>query len=62
MLRYKEHLSHLSFDEAMALVDELKPKRTYFTHLSHDFGLHETEQAKLPENVFVAYDGLVIDC
>lgn len=62
MLRYKEHLSHLSFDEAMSLVGELKPKRTYFTHLSHDFGLHETEQAKLPENVFVAYDGLVIEC
>ncbi|MFK7908207.1 MAG: MBL fold metallo-hydrolase [Chitinophagales bacterium] len=59
-LKKEEHWSHLTLEEALALVAELKPERAYFTHLSHRMGLHEVIQSELPENVFLAYDGLEI--
>lgn len=57
-LREKQHHSHLNLEEAINLVNELKPERTYFTHISIDMGFHEEVQNKLPENIFLAYDGL----
>jgi phosphoribosyl 1,2-cyclic phosphate phosphodiesterase len=59
-LRKKEHVSHITLDEALALIDEVKPRRAYLIHMSHDIGLHRHIQAELPENVFLAYDGLEI--
>lgn len=61
-LQQKEHISHLTLDEALELVKELKPKMAYFTHISHYLGLHKDVQENLPENVFLAFDGLTIDC
>mgnify|MGYP003810053669 FL=1 len=60
-LRHKEHLSHISVKEALALIEKIQPKRSYFVHMCHQFGLHEKEQKLLPPNVFVAYDGLQIE-
>lgn len=60
-LRKEPHISHMNLDEALELSEKLKPRRTYLTHLSHRFGLHAEEQQKLPENVFIAYDGLMIE-
>ncbi|MDE7381873.1 MAG: MBL fold metallo-hydrolase, partial [Muribaculaceae bacterium] len=59
-LRYKEHFSHLSVPEAMDLVDELKPKETFLTHLSHLAPAHIQLDKLLPENIHPAYDGLKI--
>jgi len=59
-LRHKEHPTHFSIEQALAIVDELSPKRTYLTHIAHDLD-HETTNAALPGNVELAYDGLVID-
>ena len=59
-LREEAHISHLNLDEALEIVDKLKPKRAYFTHISHLLGFHDQVQQKLPENVFLAYDELVI--
>ena len=59
-LRAKEHITHETIDEALEQIKKIKPKKTYFTHMSHTFGLHEEQQKNLPENVFVAYDGLEI--
>lgn len=59
-LREEPHNSHLNIDEALALVNELQPKKTYFTHISHLMGFHEEVEAKLPENVHLAYDTLKI--
>jgi phosphoribosyl 1,2-cyclic phosphate phosphodiesterase len=56
-LRYEPHPTHLSLDEALAVVKELAPKRTLFTHLSHHLE-HEATNAKLPPGVRLAYDGL----
>ena len=57
-LRRKKHISHFNLEEALEVVDTIKPEKTYLTHLSHDFGLYNEIQKELPENVFVAYDGL----
>ncbi len=59
-LRIKPHMSHFNLEEALALVDEIKPKRTYLTHISHHLGFHDDVQQILPENVFLAYDNLQI--
>ncbi len=60
-LKKTSHWSHLTLEEGLELVEELKPERAYFTHLSHRMGLHEEIQAELPKNVFLAYDGLVLE-
>jgi phosphoribosyl 1,2-cyclic phosphate phosphodiesterase len=57
-LREEPHNSHLNIKEALELVKELQPKRTYFTHISHHLGFHEEVEKQLPENVFLAYDNL----
>lgn len=56
-LRYEPHPMHSSVAQSLALVNELKPGRAWFTHICHDLGHAETN-AKLPENVRLAYDGL----
>lgn len=59
-LRIEPHPSHLNLEEALALIEELKPKRAYLTHISHLLGFHEEVEKDLPENVFLAYDNLEI--
>lgn len=59
-LREKVHHSHLNLEEALALVEKIKPGRTYFTHISHRMGFHDEVEAKLPDHVHLAYDGLSI--
>lgn len=61
MLRVQEHKTHLNLDEALELVRELNPKRTYFTHISHHLGFHADVEKNLPEGVFLAYDNLEIN-
>lgn len=60
-LRKEKHVSHFSLDEALGIVAQIQPKKTYLTHLSHSLGKHHDIQKELPENVFVAYDGLQIN-
>ena len=56
-LRYVPHPTHSNVEQSLALVEELKPKRAWFTHICHDLG-HAQTNAKLPANVRLAYDGL----
>ncbi|MBO4582073.1 MAG: MBL fold metallo-hydrolase [Bacteroidales bacterium] len=63
-LRKKKHYSHFNVEEALQLVNEIKPKRTYFTHISHDMGLHAQEDshfATLPCYCRLGYDGLQLE-
>jgi len=60
-LRKEKHLSHFTLSEALALIEELQPEVAYLTHFSHQLGFHEEISKELPENVFMAYDGLQID-
>ena len=57
-LRKKEHISHFTLQEAVDLVNELEIPTAYFTHISHQLGLHEEIEEELPSNMHLAYDGL----
>lgn len=59
-LRIEKHISHYNLEEALETIKMVNPEKAYLTHLSHAFGKHEDIQQLLPENVFVAYDGLKI--
>lgn len=59
-LHQSEHHSHLNLAEALDLIGYLKPKQTYLTHISHQFGKAEDISSILPTNVKLAYDGLEI--
>jgi len=54
-LQYKPHTTHFSVDQALEVVDRVKPRQTRFTHIAHSLG-HEATNAKLPANVRLAYD------
>tara|TARA_B110000285_G_scaffold204881_1_gene242190 strand:- start:247 stop:1023 length:777 start_codon:yes stop_codon:yes gene_type:complete len=60
-LRITEHISHFNLEEALEFIDEIKPEKAYLTHISHLFAKHIDIEEMLPENVFVAFDGMVID-
>lgn len=57
-LRKEPHISHFTLDEALQLIEELKPGKAYLTHISHQMGLHEEVEKSLPENIHLAYDGI----
>ena len=59
-LRKEKHISHFSLDEAIELVRELQVPQAYFTHISHQLGLHAEIEARLPEGIHLAYDGLTL--
>ncbi len=60
VLRKEPHPTHFNLEEALTFIEKVQPKKTYFTHISHNFGFHEEIEKELPENVFLAYDNLEI--
>ena len=56
-LRFKPHPAHFSINEALAVVERLRPRRTLLTHMSHDIE-HASVSRQLPPGVELAYDGL----
>ncbi len=60
-LRWADHYSHFSVDEALLLIERVAPERAYLTHASHDIGLYDDAMERLPEGVALAYDGLKIE-
>lgn len=56
-LRKKYHNTHLNLQEALTLIDMIKPKQCYFIHMNHEVLAAEWEQI-LPDRVCLAYDGL----
>ncbi|MCF2876231.1 MULTISPECIES: MBL fold metallo-hydrolase [unclassified Tenacibaculum] len=59
-LRRELHATHFNLEEALNFIEEIKPKKTYLTHISELLGLHAEVEKELPDNVFLSYDGLVI--
>ena len=59
-LRRNPHPTHSTVANSLRLVEELKPKRAFFTHISHDLHHEDTNQG-LPANVRLAYDGLKLE-
>lgn len=61
-LRREPHISHFTLAEALDVVADLQPEMAYFTHISHQLGLHAQVQNELPAGVQLAVDGLVLEC
>ena len=59
-LRHHPHPTHSTLENSLKIVKQLKPKRTFFTHMSHDLP-HQATNAMLPENVRLSYDGLKLE-
>ena len=59
-LRRAKHISHFTLEEALELVKKINPEKAYFTHISHQLGLHDEVSKELPSNVELAYDGLQV--
>ena len=56
-LRPRPHVTHFSVDQAIAIAEKLRPKRTLFTHMSHELE-HVAASAELPAGMEFAYDGM----
>ena len=60
-LRFAPHDSHFNVAEALALIDRVRPREAWLTHMSHEIGLHAETGPMLPEGVRLAYDTLQIE-
>ena len=60
-LRHEKHISHFTLAQAVALINELSPKRGYITHISHQMGRNCDLEKELPPNIRPAVDGLIIE-
>jgi phosphoribosyl 1,2-cyclic phosphate phosphodiesterase len=59
-LRHRPHPTHFSLAEALEVIDRLRPRAAYLTHICHDLP-HAATNASLPAGVQLAYDGLTVD-
>lgn len=59
-LRQEPHLSHQTLNEALALIEQLSPRRVFLIHMSHHMGLHQKVSLQLPPHVVLAYDMLQV--
>lgn len=59
-LRHKAHISHFTLQQAVDLAKELEIPKAYFTHISHQLGLHAEINKTLPAGAALAFDGMEI--
>jgi len=59
-LRFEPHYKHFHLEKAIKTAQELKPQKTYLTHLTHAID-HDKVETNLPENIHLAYDGLKLE-
>lgn len=57
-LRRHHHVSHFTFEQAIELMNEVKPAKGFLTHISHQLGLHQEVEKELPDFIRLAIDGL----
>jgi phosphoribosyl 1,2-cyclic phosphate phosphodiesterase len=57
-LQKEQHPSHFTLAQALAEIKRFNPEKAYLTHISHRMGLHDEVSEELPENIFLAWDGL----
>ncbi len=58
-LQSRPHPTHFCVEESLAVIEKLRPRQAYLTHICHDLG-HEKTEADLPDGVALAFDGLRI--
>ena len=60
-LQKEKHISHFTLSEALAFAQKIGAEQTYFTHISHRLGKYQDVSTELPENIYLAYDGLQLE-
>lgn len=60
-LRHTRHISHFTLSEATEIARRVEAPKTFFTHISHQLGLHAKEEPLLPEGMHLAYDRLTVE-
>lgn len=60
-LRIEPHISHMNLSDALNVINTVKPRKAYLTHISHQMGLQVQVNQTLPPGVELAYDGLTIE-
>ena len=60
-LRKTPHISHFTMEQAVELLEELKPKQGYLIHISHLMGKHNEVVKELPNFIEPAHDGLILE-
>lgn len=60
-LQNEKHISHFTLAEAIQIAKMVNPINTYFTHISHQLGLHKEIQMQLPKDIYLSYDGLQLE-
>lgn len=61
-LQREAHISHFNLEQALLMIERIKPKQAYLTHISHKLGPHADVTKELPETVALAFDGLELSC
>lgn len=59
-LRHVPHPTHSTVEKSLSIVEQVKPRRAFFTHICHDLP-HEETNATLPPNVRLSYDGMKLE-
>jgi len=57
-LQKTPHISHFTLSRAVEVAKEIGAEQTYFTHISHKMGLHDSVNSELPKGMALAFDGL----
>lgn len=60
-LQQEAHISHFTLAEAVDMAQRIGAEKTYFTHIGHQMGLHESVQKGLPAGIELAFDGLTLN-
>lgn len=60
-LQREKHISHFNLEQALEVIEELQPEKAFLVHISHKMGKYSEIEAILPENVALAFDGLVVN-
>lgn len=58
-LRWEDHPTHFTIPQALKVIEHLRPTQAFLTHIAHQVR-HADVEPRLPANVRLAYDGLVI--
>ena len=59
-LQKEKHVSHFNLEEAIVQAGKIGAQQTYFTHISHKMGLHQSVSKELPDFITLAHDGLTV--
>ncbi|WP_185876866.1 MBL fold metallo-hydrolase [Blattabacterium cuenoti] len=59
--KFPKHTSRITILESLKMIQKISPKKAYLTHVGHILGFHEEIEKNFPKNIYLAYDGLIIN-